>query len=339
MPGIYDSGVLTGTVNSLQVPNQFLLDTFFPTEIAEESEEIHFDVEKDVLKLAPFVSPLVEGAIVTEKGYTTNSFKPAYIKQKTPLNAVSALKRVIGERLLGEYSPQQRMQLRTNAVLMDHKAMISRRKEWMASSVLRLGSVTISGDSYPTQVVSFGRDAALTVALTGGQRWGQTGINPLADLQTWASLILTKSGSAVYAVVMGIGAWNIFKEDATVQKRLEVQRALAQAPTMKQDAVRTLGAVYQGTVDGFAIWVYNSTYVDDSGASQPMIPTNAVLMVGDVMGVQQYGAILDMDSLQAVPIFSKSWEENDPSLRVVLSQSAPLVVPYRVNATFCATVT
>lgn len=338
MPGIYDSGVLTGTVNSLQVPNQFLLDTFFPTEIVEESEEIHFDVEKDVLKLAPFVSPLVEGAIVTEKGYTTNSFKPAYIKQKTPLNAATALKRVIGEKLLGEYSPQQRMQLRTNAILMDHKTMISRRKEWMASSVLRLGSVTISGEAYPSQLVNFGRDAALTVALTGGARWGQTGVNPLADLQTWASLILTKSGSPVYAVVMGIGAWNIFKEDQTVQKRLEVQRALAQAPTMKQDAVRTLGAVYQGTVDGFAIWVYNSTYVDDSGTSQPMIPTNTVLMVGDVMGVQQHGAVLDFESLQAVPIFSKSWEENDPSMRVILSQSAPLVVPYRVNATFCATV-
>ncbi len=338
MPGIYDSGVLTGTVNSLQVPEQFLLDTFFPTEVTEESEEIHFDVEKDVMKLAPFVSPLVEGATITEKGYTTNSFRPAYIKQKTPINASSALKRVFGEKLLGQYSPQQRMQLRTNAILMDHKTMISRRKEWMASSVLRLGSITISGDSYPTQVVNFGRDGALTVALSGGTRWGETGVSPLADLQTWASLMLTKSGSAVYAVVMGISAWNIFKEDPTVQKRLEVQRALAQPPTMKQDAMNMLGAVNMGTVDGFSIWVYNTTYVDDAGNPQPMIPAYSVMMIGDLRGIQQFGAIQDFESLQAVPIFSKSWEENDPSLRVVLSQSAPLLVPYRVNATFCATV-
>jgi hypothetical protein len=338
MPSIYDSGVLTGTVNSLQVPSQFLVDTFFPTVVEEESEEIHFDVEKDVQKLAPFVSPLVEGAIVSEAGYTTNSFKPAYIKPKSPLNAASALKRVAGEKLLGEYSPQQRMQIRLNKILADHKTMISRRKEWMASSVLRTGAVTVAGDAYPSRVVDFGRDAALTVALAGGLRWGETGVSPLADLQTWASLMLSKSGSAVYAVVMGIGAWNLFKEDPTVQKRLEVQRALAQAPTMKQDAMNALGAVNMGTVDGFSIWVYNTSYVDDQGASQPMIPAYSVMMIGDLLGIQQHGAILDLESLEAVAIFSKSWIEQDPSRRMVMSQSAPLIVPYRVNATFCATV-
>lgn len=338
MPGIYDTAVLTGTVNSLQVPPQFLTGTFFPTQITEEAEEIHFDVEKDVMKLAPFVSPLVEGKTVTEKGYETDSFKPAYIKQKTPLNAASALKRVFGEQLLGSLSPQQRAIVRSNTVLSDHKKMVMRRLEWMASSVLRTGAVTISGDGYPTATVNFGRNAALTVNLTGGNRWGQSGIRPLRDLQTWTDLILTHSGSPVYNVVMGVGAWNIFKEDDTVQKRLEVQRALAQPPTMKQDAINMLGASYQGTIDGFPIWVYNHTFQTDEGTSTPMIPTNTVLMVGDLMGHQQYGAILDFDSLQAVPIFAKSWEENDPSTRVILTQSAPLLVPYRVNASLCATV-
>jgi hypothetical protein len=338
MPGIYDTAVLTGTVNSLQVPPQFLTGTFFPVQLTEESEEIHFDVERDVMKLAPFVSPLVEGRTIAEKGYTTNTFTPAYIKQKTPLNAATALKRVIGEKLLGELSPQQRSVVRSNTVLSDHKKMIYRRLEWMASSILRTGSVVISGESYSAVTVNFGRDAALTVTLTGGNRWGQSGIKPLQSLQAWTDIILSKSGSPVYNVVMGVGAWNLFKEDDTVQKRLEVQRALAQPPTMKQDAINLLGAVYQGTIDGFPIWVYNHTFNDDGGVSQPMIPTNTVMMIGDLMGHQQYGAILDFESLQAVPIFAKSWEENDPSTRVILTQSAPLLVPYRVNASLCATV-
>ena len=338
MPGIYDTATLTGVVNSLQVPPQFLTGTFFPTQITEESEELHFDVETDVMKLAPFVSPLVEGQTVTEAGYSTKTFKPAYIKQKTPLNAASALKRTIGEQLLGTLTPQQRAVVRSNKVMQDHKKMIFRRLEWMASSVLRTGAVTVSGDGYPSVTVSFSRDSALTVTLTGGNRWGQTGVKPLQSLQTWTDLMLTKSGSPVYNVVMGIGAWNIFKEDDTVEKRLEVQRALAQPPTMKQDAINMLGAVYQGTIDGFPIWVYNNTYNADDGTSTAMIPTNTVLMVGDLMGIQQYGAILDFESLQAVPIFAKSWEENDPSTRVILTQSAPLLVPYRVNASFCATV-
>jgi hypothetical protein len=338
MPGIYDTAVLTGVVNSLQVPPQFLTGTFFPTQITEESEEIHFDVEKDVMKLAPFVSPLVEGATVTDAGFTTNTFKPAYIKQKTPLNAASSLKRVMGEQLLGTLSASQRAVVRSNKVMEDHKKMIMRRLEWMASSILRTGSVTVSGEKYPSVTVNFGRNNALTVTLSGGARWGQTGVNPLQSLQEWAELILQHSGSPVYNVVMGTGAWKAFKENETVQKRLEVQRALAQPPTMKQDAINMLGAVYQGTIDGFPIWVYNHTFSTDAGASQPMIPANTVLMIGDLMGHQQYGAILDFESLQAVPIFAKSWEENDPSTRVILTQSAPLLVPYRVNASFCATV-
>ena len=36
--------------------------------------------------------------------------------------------------------------------------------------------------------------------------------------------------------------------------------------------------------------------------------------------------------------FTKSWLEEDPSVRWLLLQSAPLVVPYRPNAVLCATI-
>ena len=56
-------------------------------------------------------------------------------------------------------------------------------------------------------------------------------------------------------------------------------------------------------------------------------------------GVRAYGAIRDEDAgFQALPYFAKSWKENDPSVRYLLMQSAPLTVPYRINASFCATV-
>jgi hypothetical protein len=338
MPGIYDTAVLTGTVNSLQVAPNFLLEAFFPTEVAEESEELHFDVEKDVMKLAPFVAPTVKGVVVTEKGYTTNTFKPAYVKQNTPINAATALKRVMGEKLLGELSAMQRMQLRTTSILRDHKTMLKRRLEWMASSILRTGKVTISGEGYPSVEVDFGRHANLTIALTAGDRWGETGVNPLDSLQEWNDEMLEQSGSPVRTVLMGVSAWKLFRENSDVNKRIETQKVVGQKPTLNQSAMNALGASYKGTIDEYEIWVYNQNFVDDAGATQRLMPEYAVIMVGDLMGVQQYGAILDFESLQAVPIFTKSWEENDPSLRVLLSQSSPLVVPYRVNATLCATV-
>jgi hypothetical protein len=36
--------------------------------------------------------------------------------------------------------------------------------------------------------------------------------------------------------------------------------------------------------------------------------------------------------------FTKSWTIPDPSTRILLMQSAPLMVPYRINASFSAKV-
>jgi len=56
-------------------------------------------------------------------------------------------------------------------------------------------------------------------------------------------------------------------------------------------------------------------------------------------GVRCFGAIKDEEAgFQALPYFPKSWLEKDPAVRYLLMQSAPLPVPYRVNASFCATV-
>jgi hypothetical protein len=186
--------------------------------------------------------------------------------------------------------------------------------------------------------VDFGRHANLTVTLTLGDRWGETGVLPLDDLQAWSDEMLEQSGSPTRTVVMGVGAWKIFREDEAVNKRLETQKVIGQKPTLNQSAMHNLGASYKGTIDEYEIWVYNQNFVDDAGATQRLVPEYAVIMVGEMLGIQQFGAILDFESLQAVPIFAKSWEENDPSMRVLLSQSSPLLVPYRVNATLCATV-
>lgn len=337
---LYSTNHLTGVVNSLfnESPS-FLLDRFFPNVQSETSEEIHFDVETAFEGLAPFVSPVVEGKIMTNLGFVTKTFKPAYIKPKNVFEPKAALKRTIGETLLGSLSPQQRMQMLVAQNLANHVQMIKRRLEWMASSILRLGSVTITGDLYPTTVVSFGRTAGLTVTLSGGTLWTAAGVHPIADLKTWAALILTNSGSAVTDVVMDIGAWNVFSEHVDVIARMDLQRGLNQPPSLSQNVIAQRGGVQMGSIDGFNIWVYSGRYKNDSGTVTTLLPNGTVLMVGDVAGVQAYGAIQDEEAgIQALPYFSKSWLTNDPGRRFIMTQSAPLLVPYRPDATLAATV-
>lgn len=335
---LFTTSVLTTTINSLLAPPQHLLSLYFPFVQTETSEEIHFDVINKTRRLAPFVSPVVAGRIVEAQGFQTNTFKPAYVKPKTPFDPSRPLKRIAGEKIAGSLSPEQRLQMLVGQTLLDHKEQCQRRMEVMAAEAMRLGRVTVSGDNYPTVVVNFGRDAALTIAKTAGNKWGDAGINPLNDLQDWAQLVLKKSGAMPVDVTMDVDTWKIFRANAYVEKKLDLRRAAGAEVDL--GAQMKEGGVLMGTIDGFNIWVYAGWYLDDAGVEQPILPSGTVLMGGaQIEGVRAHGAIRDEAAgFQAFEIFSKSWVEQDPSVRYILSQCAPLVVPSRVNASLCATV-
>jgi hypothetical protein len=214
--------------------------------------------------------------------------------------------------------------------------------EWMASQILQTGKVTISGDNYPAVQVDFLRDAALTIAFANANNWAQgVDVNPLDNLQDWALLTLQLVGANPVDVVMDVEAWKAFRNNPNVKERLTLQRQLGQMPTMAQDAMFGMeGGQYQGYIDNFNIFTYAGYYLDDNGATQPMLPKGTVLMSGpQLQGYRAFGAIKDERAgYQSMPYFVKSWLEEDPAVRYLLMQSAPLLVPYRPNAMLCATV-
>ena len=56
---------------------------------------------------------------------------------------------------------------------------------------------------------------------------------------------------------------------------------------------------------------------------------------GAINGISCYGAIMDRRAqLQALSMFPKVWDEEDPSVTYSMTQSAPLMVPLRPNNTF-----
>ncbi len=348
--GTYDTATLNRVVEDLEEPASFLLDTFFPSVQTEaNSEEIHFDIDKSRPRLAPFVSPLVAGQIVADQGFETQSFKPAYVKDKRVLKPNAPLKRAIGEKLTGELTPMQRRLLQLGRSMEDQRVMLNRREEVMASEALRLSRVTVSGEKYPTVVVDFKRDAALAIALLGAAQWGEAGVSPLDNLETWAALVQTKSGTAPRTVVFDPEAWKIFRKDPEVKELLDIRRGSAASVELGPQS-RGQGnekARFVGTIGDFDFWVYQDIYIDDAGAETQMLPDHTVLLGskpdadgrGGVEGVRAYGTIQDEEAGYMAPrFFTKSWLEKDPAVRWLLMQSAPLIVPYRPNAVLAATV-
>lgn len=334
---IFDTYVVNRVVSALEPVKPFLLNSFFPNVQTDATEEIRFDVEHRRPRLAPFVSPLVAGQVVQSQGYTTKSFKPAYIKDKRLFNAERALKRAIGETIGGDVSPVQRMGAVLAAELYDQINMLTRRQELMAAEVLRTGKTIVEGDLYPQVEVDFGRDPDLTLRLVDTACWGDGVADPLEDVAEWSRLVTQKSGTTANQVVMDLKAWQLFSAAPSVEELLDRQRGT----TTLNPAVSGEGGRHVATIGDLQIYLYHAWFNDpETDAQVPYLPDNTVILTGpELEGTRCYGAIKDSKAgFKATPFFAKTWTDEDPAVRYMLMQSAPLIVPYRVNASMCVTV-
>ena len=132
-------------------------------------------------------------------------------------------------------------------------------------------------------------------------------LTPAQRLQTMVGVELLDKGGAVNTLDLGVG-----------------------------DKVEE-GLIFMGRFDNFNIFLYVGWYVDEGDVTHEIWPSNHVAVGSAGMdGVQAFGAILDIQAIEAgvdpaAPrpgqYYVKSWVQEDPSARVLLMQSAPLMVP------------
>lgn len=342
MPDTYSTDHLLGVLSAMDRTSTPLLDLFFAEQIEFDTERIYIDKLNDANRLAPFVSPVVEGRAMRARGYSTRDFQPPYVKPKHTVTPVNALKRKAGERFGGELSPADRFDAAVADNLRIEEDAIARREEWMAAQQLRTGIFTAVGDEHPAIAVDLGRNASLTKVLAGASRWGQAGIFPFRNLATWASEVATLSGAHPGTVVMDPLATQFLQQDTEFRSLLDNRRQDSGPFNFLPLANGAIGEelVFVGRAGQFEFWQYSNTYVDDAGATQKYLPDNTVIMGSRTRaaGVRCYGAIQDVDAMRAMARFPKMWKVEDPSSMVTMIQSAPLPILQRPDATLCATV-
>lgn len=328
-----DTNTLIQVVPNLKMAQQFLSGKFFPNMVTSDTEYVSIDVDVGKRRMSPFVSPMVEGKMVEQRRYQTNIFKPAYIKDKRAPDLLKPIRRQIGERIGGELSGAEREMANLMFEMEDQIDMLNRRMEWMAAQALLNGKVVIKGDGFPEVVVDYGRDPSLTLALTGGARWGENGVSPSSDLEIWGHNILKISGAVCTDIVFTTTAWQLFIRDEIVKQAIWFPGS-GQGNTVQIGAQTQHGAIYKGRWGQYDLWVYNDWYVDENENELPMLPDGTVVMCGpDMMGTRAFGQIMDPEfSYQSLPYAPKTWVEKDPAQRILLMQSSPIVIPSRVNA-------
>ncbi len=340
MPTYYNTAQVVAASKALDRFTPWLRNTFFGNVVQFDTEEILFDKLGRRRAIAPFVSPNIPGKERAQRSRSVRAYTPPYVKPKTSISPGDAKARMVGEQYGGAFSQLDRFDQLVMQALADHDEEISGREELMCAQALTTGQVVAVGDGIK-DTIAFGRDAALTVALTSTARWGETGVVPLDDLRSWGRLIGQKSGAVARDVVMGYSAAELFMKDADIRAILDNRRQAGGALEMAAGASGGEGdvAAFLGSIGNFRFWEYTQTYVDDAGSTQHFWPAYGVGLIGaDMAGTMAYGAIQDHKSLLPEQRFATEYDEFDPSRTIVLTQSAPLPVPVVPDASFFATV-
>lgn len=320
---------------------QFWLN-YFPRVLTSDKEEIMFDQVTDgTRELAPFVAPNVQGRVMRNRGYTTKTFKPAYVKPKHVVDPSMAIPRMAGEALGGSMS----LEARYNAIVAENmrreRQVIENRWEWMAAQAIINGSVTVSGEDYPTTTVDFGRDPSLTVTLTGTSQWGQSAADIIQDLEDMRRLVHELSSSPITTLVFGLEAWAVFVKDPIIRELLD-KRYRGSDSTVNRAVPLGQPMEWRGSLSGengygsLELYTYSHKYRDESGNLVDLLDPKSVVGLGPgLQGVRCFGAIRDKRAgLAPIEMFPKMWDSEDPPVTYTMTQSAPLMVPVEPNASF-----
>lgn len=347
---VYSTEFLLGAYGVVDSPNPFLLSAFFAPMQVFDTEKVAFDVVDRARRLAPFVSPMVEGKAMRQQGYQTRDFAPAYVKPKSVVMPNRPLKRMPGERLLGAMNPGERYLRVIQELLAEQENQITRREEWMAAQILQTGGVIIEGEDYSPVTLSYGRNSNQTIQLVGAAAWGQDGVSAMANLRAWNQLVMQSSGFNARIVVMEPAAESLFIEDTEVKEILDNRVNTPINGDFRIGNIQLAGVLtgavgeevkYLGDIGEFKVFVYQQTYVDDAGNVQQMLAPGTVIMGSPTgfQGTRTYGAIQDAEAgFRALARFPKMWRKEDPSVTNLMTQSAPLPVAGWPNASLAANV-
>lgn len=338
------------TVSTSQWRRLFTTRRYF-----SDQEQILFDKISDNRRIAPFMLPNVAGRpIYRAEGERIMAFTPAYTKPKDAVLPGEALAMTGPEviRRIPLQTPQARFDQAVVRIANYHRSAIERLWDFMVAKALIDGELTIK---YMTDnglvgrevVIDYERNAAHRVVLAGGARWGQAGVNIFDLCQQYIDIVgNAEFGGVVTNIMLGADAARAFMASQDVIDRLSTQTRGSEEIYINRGIIRTDPLnpfTYLGTLgSGVDVWRVSgpgNQFQQSDGTFEDILPSTSALFVApSVEMVEAYGAIQEATSLVAQDLFVKMFDQDDPSARFVLSQSAPLAIPVNPNATLHATV-
>ncbi len=318
-------------------PKTFLRNNFFSGIEQSMTEQVMIDVYEGKRRTAVYVKPKHAAKVIDRIGYKTNSYKPPYVKMKTDTTAEDFLRRLPGETIFSPGdSPMARAARRVGEDMIEMNDMIDRLEEFQCASLIQNGSYNIVGDGL-SEVIDFGLPGMHNITLTGTSRWSQAASVPMNNLRAWRRQIIQDSGLTPTDVFLASDVVDSFYENVQIQKHMDLWRMnMGTIQPVLDYGAQDSGVTFLGYINevGLNFWAYDEFYLDPAdGGEKAMIESgNVIMLCKNMRAGRHYGAIRDLRANFAVPRFPKSWEEEDPSVRWLMVQSAPMMALHQTQA-------
>ncbi|MFU9812426.1 major capsid protein [Acinetobacter radioresistens] len=335
---LLDVGELALIHSNYRPMDTWLLDRLFPNRPLFTRDDVPLAELSADHDLAPLVSPNQPGKpFETTQSAKVTHVKPAYYKPKNQVTAADTFEIALLERLRTagiistgnqQLSEQEKMVISQIAVMKRNHDAIDNSVLMMAIDLLKNGKYLLHSDDYEYNLVDYERDASLNY--TPLVAWGQSGAKPVDDIRRMLERQLEADGGEAKMALMSGLVWQALWNDADFKKEFVTPYAGISVPVAPSFGVSQKPTL-KGTFDGVEFWVYDATY-RHKGKVNRFIEKDYFSLISDTNGSVAHCKIKNMTANGvAQQYFDRQWYCEDPSGIMLMTESAPLVVPSNKN--------
>lgn len=341
---------MTAVVEDIKPPLTFLKGMLWPTEQTLTTETVQIETKARGRTIAPFIRQNGEAIMVPRVGAAGYVVSAPNIRLKMPLTPSELLYNrepggIVFSPSVANKVGQLRRQIAEDLEVMND--MIVNAEEYLCANALQ-GTISYEVEDEEVFTITYERPAANNITLSTFWNDATPGdVRVLTNFETAKRIVADDGSPALTDVILGAEAHDQLIElaqlaDADSPLRRVLDRNVAVNAGTGMSFIQQYtdgGAIYVGELAGLNIWAYRATATLNGSTVNMIRPKYAEFVSrSNASGrVMYYGAIPDMVALQGRLFsgrrFSKSWENQDPSVYFGLVHSRPLPVPRRPGAT------
>jgi len=342
---IYEPKTMLKMVESLPPLHTFLKSTFFNRNNCFDTHTVTFDIVKNGMPMAPFVSDRIGNTVLERNGMETVEFTPPLIAPMRPLKMSDLTTRLPGEAQINGYNPNKRRAQLLRRDMKDLERSITRREEWMAAQALFSGKLIIIGQGVNKQI-DFGFENNMVADVP----WSDTkNSDPMRDLRE-ARKKASRSGYSPNIMIADSDTIDSMLDNERVQKYYDNSGFRV---GVIQPHILENGATYYGFLRqaGLHIYSYDGEFADNDNENPDkpgvspsdkgfaakvynLIPKGKVFVGSTNMPAEMLYGLLGNVTTGAVvkPRATHTWTNDKGTIRNLEVTSRPLACPKDVSS-------